>query len=205
MVNKILVFVLLVLIQSCDNSKIKKPLARIKKIEIQSKQISKEYVPDIQLNNKLRLIDQINDLNTISLNDFCFIQNLKKDEVLVMSISFGGSKNEYRFFDIISLSNGQQNELKKYNVDLLKIPTINIISFKSESGIKLGMSRDEIHKIKGDNCEIIKKGDEVEIHKYVIDNQNSKFLQKYNLPKYVAHFFFQNNKLCRYSFGFEMP
>ena len=76
--------------------------------------------------------------------------------------------------------------------------------FKTESGIKLGMTSGEIRSIKGEPKKITKN--ETTIFHYKIDDfKNSEFLKNYNMPIYYADYVFNNGYLIEFRFGFEYP
>ena len=78
-------------------------------------------------------------------------------------------------------------------------------SFDTEQQITLGMTKEELLKIKGINYSERIKNDVLSIT-YVIDNYNkSPFLKKYNMPIYVAEYWFKDDKLIKYHFGFLYP
>ena len=77
--------------------------------------------------------------------------------------------------------------------------------FTSESGVRLGMSRAELVKIKGSPPHITKTSSG-ELYTYKItDIAKSPFLQKYHMPEYTAAFSFTKDKLTDYDFGFPYP
>ncbi len=79
-------------------------------------------------------------------------------------------------------------------------------SFKTESGIKIGMSKKELLEIKGDSF-LKKQVNGQEVLSYRIDDfSSSAFLKKYNMPAYFAEYWFTNdNRFFKYKFGFEYP
>jgi len=85
---------------------------------------------------------------------------------------------------------------------------LNIDTFESEKGIKLGVSK-EFVKTKLGNCnkEILHSDSYIELL-YRIEQPNDsemKLLEKYNMPVYYATYKFLNNKLIEFEFGFEYP
>lgn len=78
---------------------------------------------------------------------------------------------------------------------------LDFVKFSTENGIKLGISKEDLLKIKGNN--FVEEGDVI---KYTLDDfNNSSFLQKYNLPIYFSNYTFKYNKLIEIYFGFEYP
>ncbi|MBN2362692.1 hypothetical protein JXL83_01010 [candidate division WOR-3 bacterium] len=76
--------------------------------------------------------------------------------------------------------------------------------FKTENGIKLGISIGDLRAIKGEPDSVV--FDETSIYLYKIDESNgSGFLERYNVPQYNAVYEFDNGYLIRFRFGFENP
>lgn len=76
--------------------------------------------------------------------------------------------------------------------------------FKTESGIKLGITMGELRSIKGEPDSLTKN--ESTVFHYKIDNfENSKFLKRYNMPIYYADYEFKDGYLTEFKFGFEYP
>ena len=64
------------------------------------------------------------------------------------------------------------------------------------------MSEEEVLKIKGNKFKKSSLSDKETVITYLIDDPNSKILSSTNMPVYVAEFYFKNDKLYRYWFGF---
>lgn len=84
------------------------------------------------------------------------------------------------------------------------VTKINISHFQTESGIRLGVSKADLIKIKGipDTDENIKN---INICSYVVNGNDNKFLKRYNMPSYHAGYSFQNDRLIKFTFGFGYP
>jgi len=70
-----------------------------------------------------------------------------------------------------------------------------------ESGIKLGISKKYLIKIKGNSFVETNHVLRYEISDY----EKSHFLGKYNLPIYFAEYTFDQDKLSKIYFGFKYP
>jgi hypothetical protein len=82
---------------------------------------------------------------------------------------------------------------------------LNIDHFKTESNIKLGITKAELVQLKGE-AYIIDKMNGKETLKYRITNdETSSFLIRYNYPSYYANYEFEKGLLKSVSFGFEYP
>ena len=77
----------------------------------------------------------------------------------------------------------------------------NRVMIFTESGIKLGISKKDLIKIKGNNFVETNHVLRYEISDY----EKSHFLEKYNLPIYFAEYTFDQDKLSKIYSGFEYP
>lgn len=84
-------------------------------------------------------------------------------------------------------------------------PPKTIDRFVSGKGVQLGMTRSEVTHLFGNDYNEHPQLGEVVIS-YRIDNKNeSDFLQHHSAPAYFGQYHFKQDKLVRYSFGFEFP
>jgi hypothetical protein len=125
------------------------------------------------------------------------ITNESQNQILIFNFFPGGYVNEVAIFTLID------SKVKK-DMDTPKYKT-SIKEFITESGIKLGLSKEEVIKIKGQDFIKTEKGNEKEITYKIEDYENSPFLIKYNEVGYYEKFRFDNNKLVELEFGFEYP
>lgn len=105
----------------------------------------------------------------------------------------GGTNNEFSEFQVRYIDKPDQT-LKKTEE----------IEFKTESNIKLGISINDLKKIKGEPHSI-SNGNKIIFHYRIDDFKNSAFLKKYNMPVYYANYKFDNGYLIEFMFGFEYP
>ncbi len=120
---------------------------------------------------------------------------LSSDKTQKLTVIFhpGSVVNEFSEF---SISYNTDNEVETY------ITSDN--EFITESGIKLGISIDELKGIKGIPASTIE--DETVLISYkIVGIENSEFLRRYNMPEYYARYKFENGKLIEFQFGFEYP
>lgn len=125
-----------------------------------------------------------------------FICNGDKTEKLVLVYYEGDTAN------IVS-------ELRVERVDAKYVdcvhPAERIARFVSGKGIRLGMPRNEVTRILGKNFTEHPQLDETVIS-YRIDNKTeSDFLQRHSSPAYYGQYHFRENRLVKFSFGFEFP
>jgi len=120
-----------------------------------------------------------------------------KKEILTLNHHPGDGRNDISIFKV------EKSDKTNSNFKVLNIDT-----FESEKGIKLGVSK-EFVKTKLGNCnkEILHSDSYIELL-YRIEQPNDsemKLLEKYNMPVYYATYKFLNNKLIEFEFGFEYP
>ena len=156
-------------------------------------------VPDISVNN-IKLSDTTSvvlgysDLkyNVIEGKEellYVIFTNENKTEILKLYLFYGAKRNEF-----------YQAEISPYDKKTISNPT-KYKNFSTESGIKLGISKKDLIKIKGNNFV-----ETNHILRYEIsDYEKSHFLGKYNLPIYFAEYTFDQDKLSKIYFGFEYP
>ena len=156
-------------------------------------------VPDISVNN-IKLSDTTavvlgySDLkyNVIEGKEelpYVIFTNENKTEVLKLYLFYGTKRNEF-----------YQAEISPYDKKTISNPT-KYKNFSTESGIKLGISKKNLIKIKGNNFTETNHVLRYEISDY----EKSHFLEKYNMPIYFAEYTFDQDKLCKIHFGFEYP
>jgi len=122
------------------------------------------------------------------------IKNQSGTQYLRLAFYPGDNKNVFSLFEVSNNSLGSQNALSS-----------SILNFDTESGIKLGLSKTEVINKKGNNYQESKKGDLIKLRYEIDEKKDKKFLDKYNMPLYVAEYFFKNDVLETFSFGFEYP
>lgn len=163
------------------------------------------FNPDISINKEVFLHNPISVENVFNIylsmnqdDDFPYVYmiNRKKEQYLKMVFFPGDVKNSISQFEVGYVSN-------------IKNDTLNHIAlmdtFFTESGIFLGLSEEDVLRIKGNRCEKIQSNDTL-VMKYIIDNYDtSDFLKKYNMPVYFAEYWIVKNKVIRFKFGFEYP
>ena len=153
-------------------------------------------VPDISVNN-IKLSDTTavvlgySDLkyNVIEGKEelpYVIFTNENKTEVLKLYLFYGTKRNEF-----------YQAEISPYDKKTISNPT-KYKNFSTESGIKLGISKKNLIKIKGNNFTETNHVLRYEISDY----EKSRFLEKYNLPIYFAEYTFDQDKLCKIHFEY---
>lgn len=188
------IIVFLVCQSSSKQSKITEALSAITTKKI--------FTPDTIINGKLKLNNylssedfypSIKELNTIEfirespVIAFC---NISKSEYLLAYQYEGSTRNAFDCF-----------EIGYYNIDIEECITLNNYSeFNTESGLRLGITLDEVTKIKGSNY--LRQGNKIV---YKISYDDSPFLQYYNMPEYFLECELLQEKVILIKFGFTYP
>ena len=151
-------------------------------------------VNDIKLSDTAAVVLGYSDLKYNVIEDkealpYAIFTNENKTEILKLYLFYGTKRNEF-----------YQAEISAYDKKAVPNPT-KYANFFTESGIKLGISKKDLIKIKGNNFVETNHVLRYEISDY----EKSHFLEKYNLPIYFAEYTFDQDKLCKIYFGFEYP
>lgn len=102
------------------------------------------------------------------------------------------------------ISEFQVEQVETRYVSCAKSPML-IDHFTSGKGIALGMTRPQLVRLLGQPHHEHPQLDETVLI-YRIDNkQDSGFLQNHGAPAYFGQYHFKQEKLVRFSFGFELP
>ena len=151
-------------------------------------------VNDIKLSDTAAVVLGYSDLKYNIIEDkevlpYAIFTNENKTEILKLYLFYGTKRNEF-----------YQVEISPYDKKTVPNPT-KYKNFSTESGVKLGISKKDLIKIKGNNF--------VETNNIlwyeISDYEKSHFLEKYNLPIYFAEYTFDQDKLRKIYFGFEYP
>lgn len=203
MVNKLCtIFFLFILTINCQQKESHKTTV--------SKQISqKDFSPEISINKILKLEDYLSfekfypnykNLKVVygmRETPAILFSNISEKEYLITYQYEGDTKNNFSLFEIGYLKD--DIKLKNYTVNKTTYD-----NFNTESGLKLGMTLEEITSIKGSNYKVEKKSNE-QILRYTIDNPDDPKVKQYEMPPYFMEFYLKDNKLYKIIFGFEYP
>jgi hypothetical protein len=221
--NTILILIFTLFVNGCNcqsnsNDEIKEENSLMSdntKQQVPFKKGDSKFIPDTTVNKLLLLSNDssilVNIGNTDNLlllaNEYepphIYFINKLKNQFLKMDIQQGSFKNCFGRFSIGYLS------LLPKNID---VNLCNFESFFSESGIKLGMTIMDVIQIKGDFFSSVSLNEKYRLIFYSISeyidfdwNFTSMFLERYNMPAYIACYWFENNKLIKFEYGFEYP
>ena len=181
-----------------------------KRIALKPMKEVNQIIPDSTVNKKLFLsnynslqnfyadgknivtIDQIRETPVV-----VFVNKSKTEYVIAYQYE-GGTKNAFDCFEIGFLKNEQS--LNKV------IPYVTAEEyFRTETGISLGMSLDQLEVLKGSNYEKQEKESQTVVTYSNTDVKNSSFLKRYAMPGYFMVFTVRGNKIIKIKFGFDYP
>ncbi len=171
------------------------------------------FIPDTTVNNKLSF-HQPNSLNNFysfnselqitdngKMREFpfvCFV-NESGNQYLIAYLYEGSMVNSFSCFEIGYL-NPEDNI---YNLEKYQIQEKD---FYTESGLKLGLDKNQVIKIKGNNYRVEEKMNK-EFFIYTINNYSkSEFLKRYSMPSYTMKVEFNEiGKVEMIYYGFDYP
>lgn len=203
MVNKFCtIFVLFILTINCQQKESHETI-------VNKEASQKEFSPEISINKILKLEDYLSferfypQYNTLKVEyrmretpAILFSNNSEKEYLITYQYE-GDTKNNFSLFEIGYLKD--DTKLKNYVVNKTKYD-----NFKTESGLKLGMTLEEITNLKGSDFKVEKKSNE-QIIRYTIDNPDDPKIKQYEMPPYFMEFYLKNNRVYKIIFGFEYP
>lgn len=203
MVNKLVTFFFLfILTINCQKKE-------SHKTRVDKKVSQKDFSPEISINKILKLEDYLSfesfypKYQTLKIEygiretPAILFSNNSEQEYLITYQYEGDTKNNFSLFEIGYLKD--DSKLKNYSVNKTKYD-----DFKTESGLKLGLTLEEITNLKGSDFKVEKKSNE-QIIRYTIDNPDAPQIKQYEMPPYFMEFYLKDNKLYKIIFGFEYP
>jgi hypothetical protein len=196
---------------SCSNSKDKREL-----VPEPDKDIREKYEAMQKLKNSgCVFINPDTSLSTIKLRDsesaIAIIGNKDKMDSL----------DQYNYYTTMHqemLTMTQHSGDGAYSISIFKVELVdkidhgyrklNIDTFKTEKGIKLGMSKKQIiEKLGTCYAALDSSKSNIELY-YKLETPNdskTKILETNNMPIYYASYKLRNDKLEKFEFGFEYP
>lgn len=162
-----------------------KPDFKVNQLQLREEGSINNFYPQ-----NVRLLDNLRYSPVIAFTD------KEKKEYLLAYQYEGDVKNSFSCFEV-----GYLKDDRKLEKDVTETKYDN---FNTESGLKLGMTLEEITNIKGSNYKVEKKSNE-QIIRYTIDNPNDPKIKQYEMPPYFMEFYLKDSKLYKIIFGFEYP
>jgi hypothetical protein len=117
-------------------------------------------------------------------------------------------------FTVFHCYGAGKNDICTFRVEFRKVSDsipfygmqISDKNFITEKGIQLGMTLENFKKKIGTkNFKEKIKGGETKITIELVYTQNNPFLQLYNMPTYLGEYYFKNDRLIIFEFGFPTP
>jgi len=170
-------------------------------VPAQDKPAKKPFIPDTTVNGKMKL------MNAPSIRRYMGDQSGKLiEDENASRIQFANSgANEYLI--IYHLPGSNANTFNEFEIGVLagkkqsfKVTTFAF--FASESGIRPGIDTSQLIAVKGKGfTRVVSKG--TVIFRYEATGAaGAVFLERYNMPAYKAAYYFRENKLIKFVFGF---
>jgi hypothetical protein len=201
-VNMINLIALLLFIFSCNEKKqsnLKKDNLIVKKEII----TVNTFAPDSTVNTIIRLKNENSSIKFYPL----IKKNKLLDYVRESPVKFFSNNSNTEYLLAYNYEGDVEDSFSCFEIGIinkdfeLKGAETEYDSFKTESGIKLGISLKELEKIKGKDY--IQENNIITYQ--ISDSNGSSFLKNYNMPFYFMSFEFNDNKLVKYKFGFSYP
>ncbi len=142
---------------------------------------------EIQLRNPTSVVNSVGDLSTELISSgaeapYVILTNKTKNEYLKMTMWYGDPRNSFSYFVV-----GSNSDIVRLNLHTTKYNR-----FKTDSGIRLGLSKQDIVNMKG--------------LKYSVTNENSiETISYLGQDLYEAKYHFKKNILVQYEFGYRYP
>lgn len=167
-------------------------------------------VPDTTINNKL-FLENYKSLSNFYLSDksLSLVERLRESPVVIFGnkskkeylLAYqyeGNMENAYSCFEIGYFENDKNIIIAKYN-------QTDETNFETESGLRLGLSLEDVIHIKGREYEQLKSDDYTELNYNIKNYESSIFLKKYNMPGYFIKIKLKSNRVTNIIIGFDYP
>ena len=151
----------------------------------------------ITLRNSLSAENILGKENKIDEREQYHFYSLMDSETLTLTQHPGDNRNQISIFNV-TYSDKADHNYKQLNFE----------TFKTEKGIKLGMTKNEVIRVLGNSYVAVDSTKNyIEIYYRIESPKDSKtrLLQKNNIPTYYALYGFSENLLKGFEFGFEYP
>jgi hypothetical protein len=176
-------------------------------IQNQDRQTNEDqFVPDTSVNN-LRLLHKtelfsntqffLDSLNFRNGPDWFLLLVNNQNQVCKLLFYPGSYAGEFSYFEVYQGSSSGFEELI--------IKRIESDQFVTESGICLGLSKEELFEIKGKHYSKELSTENEIIYSFDPDSELHDFLKQNNSAGYIAKYKFADNKLVEFGFGHIYP
>lgn len=163
--------------------------------------LEQPFIPETTINGILALDDYASSQKFYpSINELKAVKFIRESPVMPFSNS---SKTEYLL--AYQYEGGTSNtfgcfEIGNYDSKISGYTTLSVTNFKTENGLHLGMTLNELEHIKGTTFQ--KYQNKIV---YRIEGKNSAFLQMHNMPEYFLECELKSEKITKIKFGFTQP
>ncbi len=167
-------------------------------------------IPDTTINNKI-ILENYRSLSTFYLTKrpLSIVEGLRENPVIIfrnesdreylLAYQYeGNTENAFSCFEIGYVEDDEIISLEKSN-------QTQETYFQTESGLRLGLSLEDVTQIKGREYVKQKSGDYTVLRYKIDDYENSNFLKKFNFPEYFIEIKLRNNIVANLKFGFSYP
>lgn len=169
-----------------------------------------EVIPDSTVNKTLSL------RNGESLESFYknFEAIVLLDRIRESPVAIFGNKDVSQYLLVYQYEGDTKNYFSCFEIGYFKddaelAKQVNYRTyeniFATESNLVLGMTLEQIVKIKGNGYKSKSVNNEQIITYRINDYDKSAFLKKYNMPGYFMEFKLKDNKVTKIIFGFDYP
>jgi len=190
----------------------KQPVVKSTKPERKSASVEAvaEDQPDTTINKKLVLenhlssknfyarIDTVNLLERLRTSPVAVFSNASNSEYLLAYQYEGTTNHSFSCFEIGYMQDLEKVDVRKINLSIEK-------SFKTESGLALGISLADVVKLKGVYYKKVTNRNDVLLTYRINDLATSPFLMKYNMPGYFMEIKIKGDEVVKILFGFDYP
>lgn len=207
LMNKwIITVALIVSIASCAENPHKKKTTGNDSTNIITAVTADLIAPDSTINNTLKLGNSLSAssffphkiklLDSIRESPVAVFKNATKDKYLMAYHYEGSSENQFSVFEI-----GYVKRSAPYPAHIVRDN-----DFITESGVRLGLKRETLLRIKGNDFESDLNSSKDTVIRYrIADYQHSPFCKRYNMPGYFYECTFKNGLISLIRFGFYYP
>jgi hypothetical protein len=174
------------------------------------KEKGESIIPDTTINNKI-ILENYRSLSTFYMTKrpLSIVEGLRENPVIIfrnesdreylLAYQYeGNTENAFSCFEIGYVEDDEIISLEKSN-------QTQETYFQTESGLRLGLSLEEVTQIKGREYVKQKSGDYTVLRYKIDDFENSNFLKKFNFPEYFIEIKLRNNIVANLKFGFSYP
>jgi hypothetical protein len=174
------------------------------------KEKGESIIPDTTINNKI-ILENYGSLSTFytTKRPLSIVERLRESPVIIFRNESdreyllvyqyeGNTENAFSCFEIGYVEDDEIISLEKSN-------QTQETYFQTESGLRLGLSLEDVTQIKGREYVKQKSGDFTVLRYKIDDYENSNFLKKFNFPEYFIEIKLRNNIVTNLKFGFSYP